>query len=129
MSDFKLNIDADQIKGMVAEGILAQLTDELRADILKQAVAHVLAPPARGQHNYYGTQETPLQAAFNQAASLAVRDVVRDMTLNDTEFQDRIRAAVSETVLAATATDFDLEQMVSKALADTLLEAWRSKRE
>jgi len=128
MSEFKLNIDEKQIKDLVAEGLLAQLTEELRADILKQAVAYLLTPPTGDRYNVYGSRETPLQAAFNQAANAAVRDIVTEMTLEDGEFQQKIRNAVGETVLAATRDEWDLQEAVAQGVGQALMQAWRSKQ-
>jgi hypothetical protein len=61
-----IKFDDAQLKTLVAEGILANLTGDQRESIISQALA-VLLEPTKG--NYGAAGPSPLQSAFTAAVS------------------------------------------------------------
>lgn len=127
MTQFDLKIDEAQIKGLVAEGILSQLTEEGRQNLIKQAIEYLLTPPKSTDRYSTTTPKSPIQEAFENAATWVVRDVVKDIIEKDEAFKTTVNNMVTDTVAAAMDNDYDFQKLVSDAYSEALMNVWKKK--
>lgn len=111
-----LKLSEEQLLSVISGAIIAQLTDEMRADIIKQAIIHLTTPVKDG----YGrnTKETPLQRAFDRAVENVSHQVAHEFVANHPDFKAAIEAAMNGTAAAAMANiDAVREKLVSAAVS------------
>jgi hypothetical protein len=125
MSDIKVSIDPDQIKTLVQEAILLQLTTEKREELIKQAIQALLAPVKdKYSHSY---DKSPLQQAFQEASYSCARDIVRE------EFtKPETRAVVAKVVsdgLIKALTDPTKYDELTNNVADIIVKALTPKKD
>jgi hypothetical protein len=98
-----LSIDAEAMKNIVAETILAKFSPAQREDLLKQAVAFILTPDKTGSsysNRSYG--KSPFDLALEQGAYTACCEIIRE------EFKKpEMRAMLTKPLVAALQKCFD----------------------
>jgi len=119
--DLKLN--QDQLSQIIAGAILSQITDEMRADIIKQAIVH-LTTPVKDQYGR-ASSETSLQRAFNLACDRVAYDVANDYVATHPEF----RAAMTKAMEYAAAEALANIDEVREKLAESVVQALWQKHD
>lgn len=87
----QLSLDDDTIRGLVSEGIIAQLSGEQREKIIGEALSSILKP---GPSSYGRTEPSPLQLAFNMAVNNVAQRIAVELIEEDPELRTRIKAQV-----------------------------------
>ncbi len=129
MTQFNVKLDEQEMKNLVAESVLMQLSEESRAALIKDALAFVLSGPS--EKDAFGrltTQPAPITLAFHRAAEQAVNAIVKDLLAQNAEFQTTLRNMISDTMQQAMDNDYDFEQIVLGALTEALRRAWLDKK-
>ncbi|NAZ73897.1 hypothetical protein GTQ99_00430 [Kineococcus sp. T13] len=118
----ELKIDNDQIKALVAEGVLAQLDKDGRDTVIKQAIEFLLTPPPSDRYAYGTKPKAPLTEAYERAVNLSAQDIVRDLVREDTAFQAAIHDSVTDVLAKAMEDSYSFKEVVTSALARALVD-------
>lgn len=135
MPRFDIKLDEEDIKKLVAEGVLAQLSEESKNTLIKEALAFLLNGP--NETDAYGrpvTRIAPITQAFQIAAQRVANDVVEELLTQNSEFQSSVRKMVTDTLHKAMGDedddyDYDFEQIVLESLVKALRRAWRDAKD
>ena len=98
----KLDIPEDQFGALVGAAVMQIVTQENRDALIKEAIAHLLAPSE--VHSYGARKRSPLQAAFDFAVQERAREFI-SQTL-DEKLKEQVKAVVEEALMKA----FDIER-------------------
>ena len=95
-SSLKIDIGEEQVRGLVAEGILASLTEEKRTELIRAAVMHLLTPETverrkRGGEHWQKEKVSLFQHIWEQEAEGQLRAVIRDQLETNEEFQNKLK--------------------------------------
>lgn len=121
-------IDSASMSTIVAKAIMEGIAQDQRDILMEQAIAKLIAPSKR--NDGYRTTEgpSPLQEAFDNAVEQACHRVVAELVTERPEFNDRIRAAVTEAMgKLIDGTDYDLSSRVGSAVGSAVTE-WASSQ-
>lgn len=118
MADFNLKLDENSLKQLAAESILAQLSDENRQDILKQAVSYLLTP--KESRGYGSSGKTPLQESFETEIGRLSMHVAAEVLGEMPEVKEKLKTMMVEAVERA--FEQNRETTVGR-LADALVSA------
>ena len=95
-----MNIDITDanLKAIVAEAILANISGEKRDAVMKEAIAFLLVP----EKNDYGSvrRPAPIEQAFRDAAAQIAKEEARKMLDSNSEFQTKLKELLVEGVAA-----------------------------
>ncbi len=122
----ELKIDADAMKALIADTILAKFTPEQRDDLLKQAIAHLMTADKSGSsYNNRNFGKSPFDLALEQGAYAACCQIVRE------EFaKPEMREMLTKPLLAAMQKAFadDNNELVTN-MAELMSRALKPQRE
>jgi hypothetical protein len=88
-----LPINDDQLRALISGAILSAIGPEQRDAMLTEAIKHLMTP---AQDGYYGKTMTPIQRAFNDAASAIASKHFAAMMEADIAFQERLKGMLAE---------------------------------
>lgn len=115
MADLHLTLPPEQMQALLSEAILAQLTPEVQKQIIKDALTFLLAPTRGGG---YGSGKTPLQEAYENAASRVATKVAEEKLVKDPEFIENVEGVIAEAAQKAFFTD---REATVKRVADAIV--------
>ena len=115
-------MEAEAMKAIVVEALYKGLDEKKREELIKGALAHLIQPQGSGSGSYgtYG-RTSPLQDAWNMAASQVARDVVRDEVNNNPE----VRGKIAEIFTKAWTKALANEDAVVDKVAEGIISAMR----
>lgn len=116
-----VKIDAEAMQSVVAKALMEGISTEQRDLIMEQAVKALITPPK----NSYGRVDgqTPLQDAFDMAATSAVRTLAREAIEKHPEFRERVDAMLGEAITnALQGSEYDLRIKVQEAVIQAVLD-------
>lgn len=93
MTEVKLTLDTETLKGVVSEAILASLSAEARAAMIQGAIKHLLERPS-STSPYDRNRPSPLEEAFRIAVHDTARKVAAETIAGDDVLQARLRALI-----------------------------------
>jgi len=111
------------VKALVTEAIFKGLDEKKREELIKTAIASLLKEE-KSHWSSGGT--TPLQTAFDIAASDAAREIIREHFTKDESFRTKVAGVVKDALDRVWAGE-KREEMVN-AMGDVIIEAMRFKR-
>lgn len=117
-------MDPDAWAAIASAAIFDQMSEEARADVLKQAVTSLLTPVE--ESNAFGRKKkTPLQKAFEDAINQAAYKAVHDKVANDVQVRTGINALLGPLIngaLQAEAENYndDLAKAIGEAVGTWL---------
>lgn len=114
-----ITLDNDQVRTLVQEGIIAQLTGEQREAIISQALAALLTKP---RDNYGRESVSPLQSAFNTAVQRVSERLATELIEENPEVRSRIKEQLIggvELALKDYRVKSAITDTITKALDDT----------
>jgi hypothetical protein len=88
-----LPINDEQLRALISGAILSAISAEQRDAMLTEAIKHLMTP---AQDGYYGTRITPIQRAFNDAATGVARKLFTELVEGDAAFQERLKGMLAE---------------------------------
>jgi hypothetical protein len=102
----KIELNDDQMKQLVSEAIYLQLDEKKREEVMKAAIAHLLAP-TKSSDRYGGTVPgpSPLEQAFNNAIGWVAGQIAREMLEKDEAIQAQIKQLIADAVNKMMTTD------------------------
>lgn len=118
----ELNIDEAAVREVVSAAILEQLGNEGRGKLIQAALEYLLTPPKKDQYSRV-EYPSPLQAAFNDAAAKAARQIVMETVATDPTFVAKVKEKVGEAM--ALVDEANYSYYVSEALAAAMGKARR----
>lgn len=88
-----LNVKSEDMEAFVTKAIYDGMSEEVRQDLIKQALTSLIAAP-RNTGNAYSAQQGPsvLQEAFNRAAENVANQIASARLREDPEFAAKIEA-------------------------------------
>lgn len=113
----EVKIDAESVKGFVAEAVLRSLDAEARERLIRQAIEHLLKP----QESPFGARSeriSPLEVAFRQAVEMVARKMVAEQVASDPAISEAIGKLVAAGIRRLEERSSDPK--VSDAIADTI---------
>lgn len=115
-----INVESGVMQSIVTKAILEGIGTEARDLVLEQAVQYLTIPPKK--RNFYDSEpETHLQAAFNEAVGVAVRQTAHDLVRDNEALQQRIRELIEQAVKAVLQeSDSTLPDAIRKAVGDVI---------
>jgi len=117
-----ISIDPNQIKELVSEAILAQLSSDQRTSIIGQAVKS-LVTETRG--DYGRTIPSPLSVAFSNAVAQSAQKIAAELVEEDPEFKEAVRNAVKDAMSAAMKDSYKLTEAVTETVVKVILDGAR----
>ena len=91
-----LKLDQEMLSAVVSGAIVNAIDENKRDSLIQGAIKALLTPPeSRG---YYGTRETPIEQAFNEAVRSIARQVAEQMLSKDESVLTRLRELLSQAV-------------------------------
>jgi hypothetical protein len=109
----KIDLDAEMMRSIVAESLMASLDEQKRTALIQGAIQHLITP----QGNAYGGGKSPLVEAFNMAAGHVARSIIADELIKDETFVAKIRGMIVEATERITTTNRDA---VIQKMADAI---------
>jgi len=106
MVDFKIDLEDLGIKEVLAEKILAQLSDESREDIVAKAVEFIIKPDKKSYR--YGNG-SPIEDSFFRAVEEVLKEIVQDKVSKDETIREKLEELVTEGFAKALDGDPDTE--------------------
>jgi hypothetical protein len=126
MTGIDLKFDQDTMSAIVTKAILDGLGQDQRDLLIQQAVT-ALVTPARGGM-YSSTPKTPIQEAFESAATQVCHRVAAEILTQDAAFLERVRELTREAISTAMAADSsaaeDLRRKILSAIAEAGAQHW-----
>lgn len=117
MPGIELKLTDDQMREALSAALLAQMTDGMRADVLKQVITYLTTVTGDG----YGRRNvSPVQEAFTTAARVAVNRMMIEYLEENAEAQAALRRMVEEAVADAMTQRPRLRELVADALVSVL---------
>ncbi len=117
MTSVNVAFDTEAMRALVGESILASITDEMRKDILTQAVAQLTTVPKA--QSYYDRSVSPLQKAFNDAVSNVANELAKELIEEDPSIRERVKSAMVSSLNKALKADV-LDPAITSAIRQAL---------
>ena len=117
-----IQFDPATMNQIVSKAIIESISDEQRDLIIQQAVNSLLkAPPRSG----YGVEpQTPIQAAFDNAVSMAAMKIAHDFVAENEQLKDKVRALLAQSAEVLLADEYsEFGQKMRKGIAAVMADA------
>ncbi len=117
-----MTLQDEAMKALVVEAMFKGLDEKKRDELLKGALTYLINPQGSGSGGYgsYG-RTSPLQDAWNSAASAAAYEAVRDQVKNNPE----IKAKIVDIFTKAWTQVFEKEDILVTKVAEGIVSAMR----
>lgn len=127
-----LTIDSDAMAAVASAAIFDSLSEDVRTDILTQAVQYLITP-VKSQH-YATPSKSPLQEAFERSLQNAAYQAVEEKIKNDETVAAQINELLGPLILGAMAAEGasyndGLANAIGQALGSYLAEQSRKSRD
>lgn len=90
----ELKLSDEQMREALSAALLAQMTDDARADVIKQAIAHLTKPST--PTNYSSDRRSPIQKAFDLAIEQFCHQWARELITSTPEIKEAFNATISK---------------------------------
>lgn len=113
----KIDLSDGQMKALIREAILVNITDKQREEILSRAVVDILTPKERG----YGSRPTtPLESAMRYAIDKVSNEIAEEVLRSSPETMAIIRQTVSSAMLVAVRSRDEFRKSVVSNLSSAI---------
>lgn len=113
-----INLSDEAIRDVTAKALLDHMTPQVREDLIKQAIQHLLAP----DYDRYSRGVTPLQEAFNRASRDVVESLIRQRVEEDAAFKEQLDSLWRDAWAKVIADRDALVEKMAKRIASAIEE-------
>lgn len=110
----------ESMRGAMATALVTWLGQEGRLEtMVAQAFAYLMSP-AKDRYGHTRDQLSYVETAFRAAAEQQLTRVAEQMLNENGEYQEKLRAALSEQVTALMENDTDFRQAIAQGLTNAI---------
>jgi len=113
-----VRVDAAAMQDIVTKAIFDGLTEEKRAELVQGAIRSLLLAPAKTQ-SYGRDPRSPMQEAFENAASIVAQQIARERLTADETFKAGVESMFKD--VAAKLFADDVREKIVDKIADAVV--------
>ena len=120
-TELKIDLGEEEVRSLVAEGILAILTDEKREELIRGAIAHLLEDSVERRKldgSYNKEKVSRFRLAWERAAEDEMHKVIRDQIKGSKEIQDKFKELFNRAMVKFF-MDHDKVEKVASSMAES----------
>lgn len=116
----KIDLDDPKLKAIVAEAVMASISQDARDAMVVAAITHLITPPPKN-NNYYGSQQqpSPLQDAFNRFAEIECRTVLKEQLQTDPVIKAKL-SELTQKVITKVLSDDTLVDALARSIVNAI---------